>query len=254
MKSITLVVQNLLKPYIDNHRHTAEANLAPVELDATSASASYAVGDKLVLNDVLYDVTAAITAGDALVDSGAGANIAASDDITTQIKNHTVTTDAVPTKNSTHAVQSGGVYSADVAMGGNLATVENESTVSQNYAIGAFFVRNNVRYKALTAITSGTSWSSLVLNTDYEVAPTISADNQTLTNLVGKKLAAQTLSVGSTTLTFSDASITSNSTVEAFCDVYGLAPTDITVTTGQAVCTFDAQQSAVSVYLMVINR
>lgn len=70
-------------------------------------------------------------------------------------------------------------------------------------------------------------------------------------SFVGKKLTAQTLAVGSTTLTFSDASITTDSTIEIFASVYGIAPESVTVTTGQAVLTFDAQESAVSVYLIV---
>ena len=85
MKSITQVIQNLLKPYIDNHRHTAEANISPVETDATSASQNYSVGQQLILNDVLYDVTAAITAGDALFTTGAGSNISAAAALTTKI-------------------------------------------------------------------------------------------------------------------------------------------------------------------------
>lgn len=85
MKSTTQVIQNLLKPYIDNHRQTAEANIAPVETDATSASQNYSVGQQLILNDVLYDVTAAITAGDALSTTGAGANIAAAMTLTSRI-------------------------------------------------------------------------------------------------------------------------------------------------------------------------
>ena len=113
MKNIVQLVQNLLKPYIDSRDRATQANIAPVETDATSASKAYTVGEQLILNNVLYDVTAPISLGDALVAEGAGANIAAADDITTQIKNHTVTTDAVPTKNSTNPVQSGGVYSAD---------------------------------------------------------------------------------------------------------------------------------------------
>ena len=69
--------------------------------------------------------------------------------------------------------------------------------------------------------------------------------------LLGKKLSAQTLSAGSTTLTFADASITTTSTIDIYADVYGIAPSDVTVTTGQAVLTFDPQQSAISVYLYV---
>lgn len=75
-----------------------------------------------------------------------------------------------------------------------------------------------------------------------------------ITNLqtfVGKKLAAQTLAVGSTTLTFTDTSITADSTIEIFASVYGIAPESVNVTAGQAVLTFELQESAVSVYLIV---
>ncbi len=67
MKSITQVVENLIKPYIDSHDRAAEAIIAPVETDATGASDDYAVGKQLILNNVLYDVIAPITTGDALV-------------------------------------------------------------------------------------------------------------------------------------------------------------------------------------------
>ena len=86
MKSITQVVQNLLKPYIDNHDNAVAANFAPVETDATSASQDYVIGDELVLDGVLYDVTAPITTGDALATTGAGANITAADKTSTQIQ------------------------------------------------------------------------------------------------------------------------------------------------------------------------
>lgn len=87
MKTVVDLVTSLKTYFLGKDadaKQVVEANIAPVETDATSASKGYAVGKQLILNDVLYDVTAAITAGDALVDSGAGANLAASDDITTQ--------------------------------------------------------------------------------------------------------------------------------------------------------------------------
>ena len=85
MKSITQVIQNLLKPYIDNHRRTAEANLASVETNASSSSKAYASGDYLILDDVLYYATSSIAQGAALVKSGAGANLAAASALTTTI-------------------------------------------------------------------------------------------------------------------------------------------------------------------------
>ena len=65
------------------------------------------------------------------------------------------------------------------------------------------------------------------------------------------RLTAQTLAVGSTTLTFSSTSITTDSTVVPYADKFGLTPKNITVTTGQAVVEFDAQEEAVSVYLEI---
>lgn len=85
MKTIVQFSENILKPYINDEDNKFAANIAPVEEDATSASQGYAVGQQLILDGVLYDVTAAITAGDALVTTGAGANISAADDVTTQI-------------------------------------------------------------------------------------------------------------------------------------------------------------------------
>ena len=83
MKSITQVVENLIKPYTDSHDRAAEAIIAPVETDATSASDDYAVGKQLILDNVLYDVIAPITTGDALV---VNTNIKASDNVSSDIE------------------------------------------------------------------------------------------------------------------------------------------------------------------------
>ena len=85
MKTIEQFAEIILKPYIDDEDNKFAANITPVEEDATSASQGYAVGQQLILDGVLYDVTAAITAGDPLATTGAGANISAADDVTTQI-------------------------------------------------------------------------------------------------------------------------------------------------------------------------
>lgn len=60
-----------------------------------------------------------------------------------------------------------------------------------------------------------------------------------------------TLSSGSTSLTFSNAAITTTAMYDVYADKYGLTPTDITITTGQAVLTFEAQSSNVSVKLVI---
>ena len=57
--------------------------IAPAE--SSPSTSAYAVGDQLIYNNVLYTVTTAISIGDALT---VGTNISASDDIITQIENH----------------------------------------------------------------------------------------------------------------------------------------------------------------------
>ena len=64
----------------------------------------------------------------------------------------------------------------------NIAPVEDGDNASQAYAIGEQFYRNNVLYKAKTAITLGTAWSSLTLDTDYEVADNVSSQIQDIAN------------------------------------------------------------------------
>ena len=60
-----------------------------------------------------------------------------------------------------------------------------------------------------------------------------------------------TLTSGSTSLTFSNAAITTTAMYDVYADKYGLTPTDITITTGQAVLTFEAQSADVSVKLVI---
>lgn len=60
-----------------------------------------------------------------------------------------------------------------------------------------------------------------------------------------------TLSAGNTSLTFSNAAITTTSMYDVYADKYGLTPTNISITTGQAVLTFEAQSSNVSIKLVI---
>lgn len=76
-------------------------------------------------------------------------------------------------------------------------------------------------------------------------------DIETINIFIGKKLPAQTLAAGSTSLTFTDASITASSTIEPRVNKWGVSPTDITVVNGSATLTFKVQQQPVDVYLIV---
>ena len=60
-----------------------------------------------------------------------------------------------------------------------------------------------------------------------------------------------TLTAGSTTLTMSDNSITTNSTLDFYTDIYGVSPTDVSVLNGSVTLTFEAQQSNMNVKVRV---
>lgn len=60
-----------------------------------------------------------------------------------------------------------------------------------------------------------------------------------------------TLSTGSTSITLSDASITTSSTIDVFVDTFGVNPTAMTVSTGSVTLTFEAQESNLGVKVRV---
>lgn len=60
-----------------------------------------------------------------------------------------------------------------------------------------------------------------------------------------------TLTAGNTSITFSDASILTNSTIDVYTDSFGINPTNISVSTGSVTLTFAALQSALGVKVRV---
>lgn len=62
----------------------------------------------------------------------------------------------------------------------------------------------------------------------------------------------ETLTAGNTTITITDSQIAIGSTIDIYTDVYGLEPTNVAVTAGQIVLTFDAQGVDIHVKVKVI--
>lgn len=140
MKTIVQLVSELKDYLIDKDtaaKQAVESNLAPVEADASSASQDYAVGQQLVLNDILYNVTAAISAEDALV---IGTNISASDDLTTQIEDANA--------------RIGNVTSQ--ALAANVTSVSFSVPTSGNHLID-FWASDGSNYTAIDTSVSGTA-------------------------------------------------------------------------------------------------
>lgn len=60
-----------------------------------------------------------------------------------------------------------------------------------------------------------------------------------------------TLTAGETSITFSDNSILSTSTIDIYTDTFGVNPTSVVVATGSITLTFEAQQSNIGVKVRV---
>lgn len=60
-----------------------------------------------------------------------------------------------------------------------------------------------------------------------------------------------TLVAGQTTVTLQDTSITNTSTIDCYTDTFGVNPTNVVVTTGQIVLTFEEQANDLGVKVRV---
>ena len=114
---------------------------------------------------------------------------------------------------------------------------------SSDAVISFDFVGNFVWYYASNHTINSTHYT---LN--------LSSGNTATVNNTGwsvPKTLSGTLAAGETTLTLSDAFITTTSMIDVYTDVYGVNPTDISVSTGSITLTFEAQSNAVNVKVRV---
>ena len=70
--------------------------------------------------------------------------------------------------------------------------------------------------------------------------------NKTIPQAIGKQI-SDTLTAGSTTITLSDASITTSSWVKPYASVWGVMCTNMVISTGSVALTFEAQASDITV-------
>lgn len=142
------------------------------------------------------------------------------------------------------------------ASNGTIATVETTSTASQGYAIGAQFVYNGILYEATAAIASG---GTITPGTNCDPADSVTSQISSLANQKQDKLHVEvksgTLAAGSTslTLTFTTETIGNDTLIDIYSDVFGVIPTDVTTTSTTVTLTFDAQDSAVKVAVVIEN-
>lgn len=217
-------------------KQAVEANIAPVETDATSASKGYVVGKQLILNDVLYDVTATITAGDALT---VGTNISPADDVTSQIAD--VVGDIATLQTAVNGKASKDVIDTEYETIGSAALYSHNDGTS-------FYGADGNLYRATADIAIG---DMLTVNTNCVLDNMVTALNDKENKPI---LLTQTLAAGSTTLTFTNAAIGNDSRIGYRSDPFVVGLIENAVQSGTTVTlTCKEQASAVSVMLEVYN-
>lgn len=138
---------------------------------------------------------------------------------------------------------------------GDVATYQGTSSVAlRNYAVGDFMIYNNYFYEVTQAISAGgaiTDGTNITQTTIGAVLASLGADVDAVdgkfTNLL-----TSTITAGNTSVTISDASITTSSIIDIYFENKVLAPTDVTVTTGSITIEIAAQDSNVNVGVRVL--
>lgn len=143
---------------------------------------------------------------------------------------------------------------------GTIAPREDEATLGAAYSEGEQFARGGSLYTALTNLTAGTAFSSLVLGTDYEPSASLVEQIANVTPGPGPtpvstvELQRGTLAAGQTsiTLTFVSQAISSTSLIDVYAEG-GVQYTAITLTSTTVELTFPAQQANLAVAVRVTN-
>ena len=126
----------------------------------------------------------------------------------------------------------------------------NALTASEKAAYKTADITNDYSGFGIDNVPTSGSTNLLSSGAVYTAINAVSQSVNTLNQSVNTFLTG-TLEAGETTLTFTNAAITANSILVPYVSVYGVSPTDITATAGEAVLTFDEQEVDVSVKLWV---
>lgn len=143
----------------------------------------------------------------------------------------------------------------DPALKPDIAPVEASATTSQAYAVGSYLYYNSTLYMVTSAIAQGgtiiTSGAGQNV-TDVTVGSRLNTLSSDLADKEDKptELTA-TLSVGATSVTFTNAAITSTAKIDVYTDTFGVNPTNQSVSGTTLTLTFKAQTAAVSVKVLV---
>lgn len=166
----TSTISNLVyvAPFI-HYEFLKEVIIAPVE-KTNVASQNYVVGRHLILNGILYKVTAAITAGQTIA---VGTNVAVSDDVEKQIETNLSSINA--NLNSINTING---YKLNQTV---IATRQANLTASKAYVVGEQFIYNNTLYVVTAAISKN---AAITIGGNCKAADNITTQISNIANWV----------------------------------------------------------------------
>ena len=158
----TSTISNLVyvAPFI-HYEFLKEVIIAPVE-KTNVASQNYVVGRHLILNGILYKVTAAITAGQTIA---VGTNVAVSDDVEKQIETNLSSINTINSNKLNQTV---------------IATRQANLTASKAYVVGEQFIYNNTLYVVTAAISKN---AAITIGGNCKAADNITTQISNLMNV-----------------------------------------------------------------------
>lgn len=162
---------NYVAPFIRD-LDAREVIIAPVE-PTNIASSNYAIGRRLILNKVLYRVTATITAGQTITP---GTNVTESNSVEEQIEANLSSINTINNNKLNQSV---------------IATRQSNLIASKDYVIGEQFVYNNILYRATAAIAKN---ATITIGGNATTADSISTQISNLANQLNFSITSMNLS------------------------------------------------------------
>ena len=180
-----------------------------------------------------------------------------------------ITSADVPTATSQLTNDSGFITSADVSAAGlsgdyndltnkpTIPTLTSQLTNDSGFITSSDIPTNVSSFNNDRGYLTSSDVSAVAISGDYDdllnkpTIPTATSDLNNDSGFIGFTEVTGLLTSGSTTLTISDASIETTSTIDIYVSTFGIQPTNAVVATGSITLTFLAQASDISVKVRV---
>lgn len=241
----------VVKPYMDAQNKKDRELIAPVEV--SPAESAHSIGDQIIFNGILYNVTAQIAVDDPLSTTGAGANISLADNIETQLKNQ---------QTQIQSVAAQAAAQSKIAQEMLAPIEEDETDASRAYEIGDQLILDGVLYDVIDDIAqhgiitpegSGANIEAADTITD-QIKSKIGSVNQALENKENAPIIlSSTLTAGATTLAFTNPNIGNDSRIRVITDPFIKGLEDAVQSGTTVTLTFTAQAVNVAVKLEIYN-